>query len=311
MRPFDHNKFIGYVCEVTPQYIRLQIPSAKLLRTFYFNGEIYLGGSVGSFVVVEGQEFGFLGRIFEINLPQGEKTEITDKSINEEETQFHPIAKIELLALFDIYNPKTIVKTISRYPSVGAKVFSCSDEQIGSYISTFGIKKDDDNVPLAPLGKLTSNDVCCHISLNSLFGRHCAVLGTTGGGKSWTVAKLLELASVYTSNKCILIDATGEYTGLERTTTINLGTGEYIFDYKNLSIDELYYLLHPSSKTQVPKLMEAIRSLKMSKLDNKSELGLYYKKDENGNLINGNIYKATKEKRAFEVFYAKNYAKIC
>lgn len=310
MRPFDHNKFIGYVCEVTPQYIRLQIPSAKLLRTFYFNGEIYLGGSVGSFVVVEGQEFGFLGRIFEINLPQGEKTEITDKSINEEETLFHPIAKIELLALFDIYNPKTIVKTISRYPSVGAKVFSCSDEQIGSYISTFGIKKDDDNVPLAPLGKLTSNDVCCHISLNSLFGRHCAVLGTTGGGKSWTVAKLLELASVYTSNKCILIDATGEYTSLERTTTINLGTGEYIFDYKNLSIDELYYLLHPSSKTQVPKLMEAIRSLKMSKLDDKSELGLYYKKDEKGNLINGNIYKATKEKRAFEVFYYKNIVKI-
>lgn len=106
MRPFDHNKFLGYVCEVTPQYIRLQIPSAKLLRTFYFNGEIYLGGSVGSFVVVEGQEFGFLGRIFEINLPQGEKTEITDKGINEEETLFHPIAKIELLALFDIYNPK-------------------------------------------------------------------------------------------------------------------------------------------------------------------------------------------------------------
>lgn len=310
MRPFDHNKFLGYVCEVTPQYIRLQIPSAKLLRTFYFNGEIYLGGSVGSFVVVEGQEFGFLGRIFEINLPQGEKTEITDKGINEEETLFHPIAKIELLALFDIYNPKTIVKTISRYPFVGSKVFSCSDEQIGSYISTFGIKKDDEKVPLAPLGKLTSNDVCCHISLNSLFGRHCAVLGTTGGGKSWTVAKLLELASTYTNNKCILIDATGEYTDLDKATTINLGTGEYIFDYKNLSIDELYYLLHPSSKTQVPKLMEAIRSLKMSKLDSKSELSLYYKKDEEGNRINGNLYKATKEKRAFEVFYYKNIVEI-
>ena len=45
MRPFDHNKFIGYVCEVTPQYIRLQIPSAKLLRTFYFDGEIYFHGA--------------------------------------------------------------------------------------------------------------------------------------------------------------------------------------------------------------------------------------------------------------------------
>lgn len=128
-------------------------------------------------------------------------------------------------------------------------------------------------------------------------------MGTTGGGKSWTVAKLLELASDYTENKCILIDATGEYNNInENIQNIELGTGEYIFDYKNLSIDELYYLLHPSSKTQVPKLMEAIRSLKMSKLDNNTELSLYYKQNPQGNPIKGNIYKAKKIKRAFEVF---------
>lgn len=211
MKPFDHNKFIGYICEVTPQYVRMQIPSARLLHSFYFNGEIYFGGSVGSFVVIEGQEYGFLGRIFEQSLPQGERAEITDKNINEKDTMFHPIAKIELLALFDVYKPEVINKTVSRYPSVGAKVYSCSDEQMGLYIAKFGIKKDDIDIPLAPLGKLTSNDSLCNISLNSLFGRHCAVLGTTGGGKSWTIAKLLELISSKTSNKCILIDATGEY----------------------------------------------------------------------------------------------------
>lgn len=53
MKPFDHNKFVGYICEVTPQHVRMQIPSAKLLHSFYFNGEIYFGGSVGSFVVIE------------------------------------------------------------------------------------------------------------------------------------------------------------------------------------------------------------------------------------------------------------------
>lgn len=310
MKPFDHNKFIGYVCEVTPQYVRLQIPSAKLLRSFYFNGEIFLGGSVGSFVVIEGQEYGFLGRVFELNLPQGERNEITDKSINEEETQFHPIAKIELLALFNIYKPETIIKTVSRYPSVGAKAFSCSDDQIGAYISAFGVKDSDKDVPFAPFGKLTSNNALCNISLNSLFGRHCAVLGTTGGGKSWTVAKLIELAAEYTENKCILIDATGEYSTINNTQNIELGTGDYIFDYTNLSIDELYYLLHPSSKTQVPKLMEAIRSLKMSKLDNNTELFLYYKQDSQGNPIKGNIYKAKKAKRNFEVFYYKNIVQI-
>ena len=160
------------------------------------------------------------------------------------------------------------------------------------------------------MGKLTSNNALCNISLNSLFGRHCAVLGTTGGGKSWTVAKLIELASEYTDNKCILIDATGEYCNINNIQNIELGTGDYIFDYTNLSIDELYYLLHPSSKTQVPKLMEAIRSLKISKLDTKTELASYYKQDSQGNSIIGNIYKSKREKRPFEVFYYNHIVDI-
>ena len=103
-------------------------------------------------MVIEGQDYGFLGRVFELNLPQGERTEITDKSINEEETQFHPIAKIELLALFDLYKPETITKTVSRYPTVGSKAFSCSDEQIGAYISAFGVKKTKRMFLLLPSG---------------------------------------------------------------------------------------------------------------------------------------------------------------
>lgn len=311
MRPFDHNKFLGYVCEVSPQFVRMQIPSAKLLHTFYLNGQIYLGGSVGSFVVIESQEYGFLGRIFELTLPQGERVEITDKSIHNDETSFHPIAHIEILALFDVYHPDTIKKTVSRYPTVGAKVYSCSDEQIGTYISRFGIKGDDKDVPFAPIGKLTSNNSTCNISLNSLFGRHCAVLGTTGGGKSWTVARLLELVETYSRNKCILIDATGEYSQLsDKMQSIELGTGEYVFSYRDLSIDELFFLLHPSSKTQVPKLMEAIRSLKMSRIDSGNDLNDYYAKDNQGNPMKGNIIKASKAKRPFESFYYKNIAQI-
>ena len=311
MKPFDHNKFVGYICEVTPQYVRMQIPSARLLHTFYFNGEIYSGGAVGSFVVIEGQEYGFLGRIFEQSLPQSERAEITDKDIYEGETLFHPLVRIELLALFDVYKPEIINKTVSRYPSVGAKVYSCSDEQMGIYISKFGVKREEPDEPLAPLGKLTSNDALCNISLNSLFGRHCAILGTTGGGKSWTIAKLLELIATQTTNKCILIDATGEYANISNNmTSIELGTGEFIFDYKNLSIDELFYLLRPSSKTQVPKLMEAIRSLKMATIDKNLELSPYYKINSEGKPICGNIIKANKEKRAYEVFYYKHIVEI-
>ena len=43
-----------------------------------------------------------------------------------------------------------------------------------------------------------------------LFGRHCAVLGATGGGKSWAIAHLIEEIARL-GGKAILFDATGEY----------------------------------------------------------------------------------------------------
>lgn len=314
MQPFDHHKFLGYVAEVTPGFIRVQMPSALHLNSFYHQGEVYNGGNVGSFVVVEGAEFGFLGRLFELTLTQVERQAITEQNLQQSEQTFHPVAKVELLALFSVYAPDKIIKTVSRYPAIGAKVFSCSNEQIGHYIETFGIKKENINgAPFVPLGKLTSNGQQCHVSLDSLFGRHCAVLGTTGGGKSWTVAKLIELYTEHTQNKCILVDATGEYSDIgNQQESIQMGTGEYIFDYKNLTVDEMFYLLHPSAKTQVPKLMEAIRSLKMVALDNDDDLSQYYRRDpvDATKLIKGNLIKANRAKRKLQEFYYKHITEI-
>ena len=312
MQPFDHHKFLGYVAEVTPGYIRVQMPSALHLTSFYHQGEVYTGGNVGCFVVVEGAEYGFLGRLFELTLTQVERQAITEQNLQQSEQTFHPVAKVELLALFSVYAPEKIVKTVSRYPAIGAKVFSCSNEQIGHYITTFGLQ--DINIghtPFVPLGKLTSNGQECQVSLDSLFGRHCAVLGTTGGGKSWTVAKLIELYTQYTQNKCILIDATGEYSSIsDQMENIEMGTGEYIFDYKNLTVDEMFYLLHPSAKVQVPKLMEAIRSLKMAEIDNDNTLNAYYPKNQAGHIVRKIIVKANKAKRPLQEFYYNNITSI-
>ena len=310
MKPFDHRKFLGYVCEVTPNYVRVQIPTSVLLGASYLEGNLFKGGAVGSFVTIEGQDYGFLGRIYEVGLPQSEKNEITESKLSSENTIFHPVCKIELLGLFNVYTPERIAKTSSRFPTVGAKVFSCSNEQMTAYISKYGVKDTDEDIPIVRIGRLTSNNSVCQISLNSVFGRHCAVLGTTGGGKSWTVAKLIESISKGTSNKCIIIDATGEFSTItENIVSINIGTGETKFDYTRLSIDELYFLLKPSSKVQVPKLMDAIRSLKMARIDNDEALKEYYQVGQQGKLRKI-IIKANKSKQTYNRFYYKNTSLI-
>ncbi|MDR1553530.1 MAG: ATP-binding protein [Prevotellaceae bacterium] len=285
MKPFNHNYFLGYVNEVTPQYIKIHFPSSVLLSKFHFDGVNYAGGNVGNFIVIEGEEYGFLAQLTELKLSDSEKKELTEKAIEHKESDFHPIGKAELLLSFSVFNPEKVEKTVSKYPSIGAKVYSCSDEQIEKYVKEFG-KKDADSNVYAILGKLTSNNAECHISLNSLFGRHCAVVGTTGGGKSWTVSKLIESITTQTSNKVILIDATGEYHTL-KTKSFILGTDSY-FPYQKLSIPDLFYLLRPTGQSQRPILLEAIRSLKIVKIQNNGQNT--YKKENQSKLAYLTLY---------------------
>ena len=266
MKPFNHNYFLGYVNEVTPQNVNIHFPSSNLLEKFTHNGTHFAGGNVGSFIVIEGDEYGFLGRIIELNLPDSERKSLSEKAIQEDGTNFHPSGKIELLLSFDVYEPTKIQKTVSKYPTIGAKVFACSDAQIELYVKEFGRNKIDESDVFAEIGVLTSNDAKCSISLNALFGRHCAIVGTTGGGKSWTTAIIVEAIQQNTNNKVILIDATGEYSNFKSESLI-LGSNCH-FPFQKLSISDLFFLLRPTGQSQRPILLEAIRSLKMVKIRN-------------------------------------------
>lgn len=271
---FSHNHFLGYVNEVAPQYIRIHFPSSRLLQSFYHEGYSLGGGHVGCFVVIEGEQYGFLARITEVALPDSERKSITEKSILEDDSTFHPSGKAELLLSFDIYNPNKGEKTVGRYPHIGSKVYACSNEQITWYVSQFG--EEDENPVYASLGKLTSNDVDCKISLNSLFGRHCAVLGTTGGGKSWTMAKLMEQVQDKTYNKIILIDATGEYKDISNADHCIVGEDSY-FPYSQLSNSDFCSLFREHSPNTSTILCEAINTLRLvhgGKLTSGEKVGL-------------------------------------
>jgi len=297
MNPFNHNYFLGYINEVTPQYVMVHFPSANLLDKFSHKGKFYAGGNVGNFIVIEGEEFGFLARIIELALPDGERKSISEKAIHHDETAFHPSGKAELLLSFSVFEPEKTQKTVSKYPSIGAKVYSCSDEQIEIYVKEFGKKKDELENVYADLGKLTSNDAHCKVSLNSIFGRHCAIVGTTGGGKSWTVSKLIEEVNNQTNNKIILIDATGEYSRISSESLI-LGKDAY-FPFQSLSIPDLFFLLRPTGQSQRPVLLEAIRSLKMIRIA----------RTQNTNPKDTKV-KADTVKATYYDFYQKNIKEI-
>lgn len=189
------------------------------------------------------------------------RKELNEKTIKEDTTLFHSAGKAELLLVFDVFEPNRMEKTISKYHHIGAKVYACSDAQISEYIKEFGKKDDEKNEVYVAIGKLASNNALCSVSLNSLFCRYCAVIGATGGGKSWTVAKLIEGTKKYSNSKVILFDATEEYKNLaDKSYVLGIDSN---FPYQKLSVFDLFYLLRPKGQSQRPILLEAIRSLKI------------------------------------------------
>ncbi|MEZ4773088.1 MAG: ATP-binding protein [Bacteroidia bacterium] len=306
INPFKHEYFLGYINQVLPQYVKVHFPSSVLLNGFTHFGKEFNGGLVGSFVVIEGDKYGFLGRITELSLPESERLSLNEKAF--QTSDFHPTGKIEILLSFDLYNPFDVKKGLTAYPNIGAKVFVSSGELVQQYMSRFGVRSGEIANTIAIGSLVSSPNTQVKINLQSIFGRHCAIVGTTGGGKSYTVSKLVE-SLIATGNKAILIDATGEYRGsYDKIKSIDIGNGENIFHYSQLTIDDMFFLLKPSPRTQTPKLMEAIRSLKMVKI-----AGEAIQIEHNGEAIpieEGLLKKNGKPKKPYDVFYYRNISAI-
>ncbi|MCC7331922.1 MAG: ATP-binding protein [Flavobacteriales bacterium] len=261
--PFKHEYFLGYINQVLPQFVKVHFPSSVLLNGFTHFGKEFNGGLVGSFVVIEGDKYGFLGRITELSLPESERLSLNEKAF--QTSDFHPTGKIEILLSFDLYNPFDVKKGLTAYPNIGAKVFVSSGELVQEYMSRFGVRNGEASREPTELGCLVSSpETKVKVNLQSIFGRHCAVVGTTGGGKSYTVSKLIE-SLIATDNKAILIDATGEYSNYanpDECLVSTLGIDSH-FHYTNLSVSDLFVMFRPSGQVQQPLLLEAINSLKL------------------------------------------------
>ena len=266
MGPFDSSRFLGYVSAVSPKGIQIHFPSASLLSRFRHEGIQYPGGNVGEFIVLEGENYGFVARILSLELPDSERKVLSEKAVREDNSPFHPIANAELAFSFSMTTPETMERTISRFPEIGAKVYSCPISFLQNILSSSNTAPTE--TMCASLGKIVSNGMECSISLDAIFGRHCAVVGTTGSGKSWTVSRLIEALISKTSNKIIILDPTGEYSSLDKNSRVKSYTIgiDCHFPYEKLHISDLFYLLRPTAQSQRPILMEAIRSLKTVRL---------------------------------------------
>ena len=165
---------------------------------------------------------------------------------------------------------------VIRKPSFSATVKLISKEKIPMIISVADYKEREDiyigESPVYPGVKIG-------FDINSFFANHFAIFGSTGSGKSWGVAKLLQ--SIFEKKTTVayrasifIFDAYGEYHNAFKdiskkvpeisfktyTTNVNIGDTEILkIPLWLLTVDDIALLLQAESPTQLPIIEKALK----------------------------------------------------
>jgi uncharacterized protein len=255
----DPDKYIGTITCVTASVAHANFPYATARPELRGLAK----GAVGDFVFLDCETTKLLGRIVEVRLPDSERLSVEPRLGTPVEP--HPIGRIQLLASIDQRQTK-LQRGLRVHPRVGDAVYLADSALFGNLIAN----------ALTSINKLTldigqldaGSGIDLRIQPERLFGRHCGVFGATGGGKSWTLATLLNQIKI-AGGKAILFDPTGEFSNMPSISkhyafdADEPGTAQVHFPYTQMTEDDLFALFRPSGQSQGPKLREAVRSLKL------------------------------------------------
>jgi len=101
-------------------------------------------------------------------------------------------------------------RSLVHVPEIDAECFVLRDKQLETFMSVLSTEGDREHS--LEIGKYTLDEnAAAFLDGNKLFQRHAALLGSTGSGKSWTVATILERAAKLPSANLIVFDLHGEY----------------------------------------------------------------------------------------------------
>ena len=128
-------------------------------------------------------------------------------------------------------------RSLVQVPEIESRCYVLRELQLEAFMNIL-VASGDKEQSLA-LGKYTIDDsATAYLDGNKFFQRHAALLGSTGSGKSWTVASILEQAANLPSSNLVVFDLHGEYRELSYARHLRIPGPD---ELRSLS-DELLYL---------------------------------------------------------------------
>ncbi|CAP54904.1 ATP-binding protein [Gluconacetobacter diazotrophicus] len=259
INPINPDRYIGTITQSTASYVHVNLPNAAVVPE---QRGLALG-AVGDFVFIDCEQFNILGRIVETRIPDAERLTV-EPSLGKTGLT-NPIGRVQLLAAVEQRSNK-LRRGLPVFPRIGDAVYLAEPNQLATLIRNAVAGQDELTLSVGRINTADGVDVC--LPPEKIFGRHCGVFGATGGGKSWTVATLVQQLKK-AGGRAIVLDPTGEFADMGNIDDV------FVFDapvensklvhfpYRQMTEDDLFTLFRPSGQSQGPRLREAIKSLKL------------------------------------------------
>ncbi len=257
--------FLGTVENVKGATITVALDEKTASGLAFIDGRGYRIGQVGTFVRIP---LGYLN-LFGIVSQIGAGT--VPEDLATAEPHGHRWMTVQLLGEGTSGTP--FRRGVSQYPTIGDSVHLLTDDDLAAIYGTAT------SPSLVSIGQLASSEsIPALLDLTSLVGKHSAVLGSTGTGKSTTVAVLLDALADsrrYPSARILVLDVHGEYAQAlgHRATVFRIGADvspphqPLFIPYWALTFDELLPIaLGEVEDVPLGQLVDKLTELKLESL---------------------------------------------
>lgn len=141
--------------------------------------------------------------------------------------------------------PGAFRRGVSFYPTLGDSVYAVNQDDLTRVYA-------QPNVSSVKVGTIYQDQsLPAYVSVDDLLGKHFAVLGTTGSGKSCAVATMLRaILSRHREGHVLLLDLHGEYGHAFTDFAELLGAGEFSIPYWLLNFEELQEIIVEKTEDQ-------------------------------------------------------------
>lgn len=261
---------LGHVGAVSGSMVSIRQFQGIASGIAIIGGRSYRVGQVGSFVRIPQGYHDLYGIIADVGATATPET-LTDAAARGERWMTVQLVGEIVEAAFE--------RGVSQYPSINDEVHLVTETDLEKIYGT----TEAGQVTIGRLAAAESIPV--RIDLDRLVTRHSAVLGSTGSGKSTTVASLLQSISVgqngeksFPSARILLLDVHGEYgkalSGVSRTFRVNPMEGEepLFIPYWAMEIgDLLQFLVGKIDEKALSPILDKILEAKLAVVGNGSK----------------------------------------